>query len=64
MVLDQHLFNHGTLLRKKIFQMPGIGEMSMESTIFHGTKINIFQFTVDHAGLKVLPLLLLTDSIS
>jgi hypothetical protein len=36
----------------------------MERTTSHGTRTNISQSTADHAGLKVQPLQLLTDSIS
>jgi hypothetical protein len=36
----------------------------MEQIIFHGVKINIFQFIVDHAGLKEQHLQLLIDLIS
>lgn len=44
------------------FQTTGIGEILKVLTTSHGTRINTSQSTVDHAGLKELPLLLLIDS--
>lgn len=45
-----------------IFRKLGIGVTSMVPTIFRGTRTSIFQFTVDPAGLREPPHLLLIDS--
>lgn len=60
-------FNHPKLLLMTTFCQVlkclqiGIGETRMVSTTFHGSKINISQFTVDHAGHKQQLLHLLID---
>lgn len=51
------------ILKLRAIQKIGTGEIWMELITYHGVKINIFQFTVDHAGLKELHLQLLIDSI-
>lgn len=58
------LLTLGMNLPLKIFPIPSTGLTWMESTISHGTKTNIFLNTVDHAGPKVLPPLLLIDLTS
>jgi len=45
-------------------QTTGTGEMSTTPTSYHGTRTNTSQSTVDHAGLKEPPPLLLIDSTS
>ena len=44
-------------------QRTGTGEASTTPIMSHGAETNIFLNTAVHAGLMVLPLLLLTDSI-
>jgi len=57
-------FTLGKNSQKLNSQRTSTGETLMESTIFHGTRTNISQFTVDHAGHKVPPQPLLIDSTS
>jgi hypothetical protein len=52
----------GMKLSRQISQPLGTGVTLMVSTISHGTRTNISQSIVDHAGLKELPLHLLIDS--
>lgn len=62
MVKNHLKFMLGKKFQRMIFQKMLTGEIRMVSTISHGTRTNISQFTVDHAGLKELPQLLLIDS--
>jgi hypothetical protein len=55
---------HGKLLKMLLSQPTWTGETSRELTTFHGTRTSTFPNTVDHVGLKDLPQLSLTDSIS
>jgi len=61
---NHQLFILGKSLKTPLFQTITTGVILMASIISHGTKINIFQFTVDHAGLKVLLHHWLIDSTS
>lgn len=61
MSLDPALINTLTL---KIYQSLGTGETLVELIIFHGAKINISLPIADLAGLKELPVQLLTESTS
>jgi hypothetical protein len=56
--------DHMNILMLKICLKAGTGEMSMELTISLGVKINISLYTVEAAGLKEPPALLLIESTS
>ena len=55
---------HGISFNKMLFLQTSTGETSMELTMLHGLLTNTFQFTADHAGLKLPLPPLLTDSTS
>jgi hypothetical protein len=61
---DHQLYKLGKKLMLILSQKTGTGETLMEPTSCHGTRTNISQSTVDHAGLKEPPQLLLIDSTS
>lgn len=58
---SHQLFIHGKNQKLIHFQTIGIGEILKEETTYLGIRINIFQYIVDHAGLKDQLLLLLID---